>query len=129
MMPSRSQNLRETNRRLLFWLDNIVARHEQTEVATPEQMAALLSELLRAGAALRAEPIPAKGKGNGNDNGNSNDPELDSELELYRRNVERLRDLLPSIHRQLLAERARLEAQRARVRSAAEWARASRQTL
>lgn len=128
-MPSRSQNLRETNRRLLFWLDNIVARHEQTEVATPEQMAALLSELLRAGAALRAEPIPAKGKGNGNDNGNSNDPELDSELELYRRNVERLRDLLPSIHRQLLAERARLEAQRARVRSAAEWARASRQTL
>jgi hypothetical protein len=92
-------------------------------------MAALLSELLRAGAALRAEPIPAKGKGNGNDNGNSNDPELDSELELYRRNVERLRDLLPSIHRQLLAERARLEAQRARVRSAAEWARASRQTL
>ena len=119
MMPSRSQTLRETNHRLLFWLDNIIARHEQTEVATPEQMAALLSELLRAGAGLRAEPIPAKG----------NDPELDGELELYRRNVERLRDLLPSIHNQLLAERARLEAQRARVRSAAEWARASRQTL
>jgi hypothetical protein len=29
----------------------------------------------------------------------------------------------------LLGERARLEAQRTRVRSAAEWARASRQTL
>jgi hypothetical protein len=118
-MPSRSQNLRETNRRLLFWLDNIVARHEQTTVATPEQMAALLSELLQAGAGFRAQPIPAKG----------DDPELDGELDQYRRNVERLRDLLPSIHRQLLAERARLEAQRARVRSAAEWARASRQTL
>jgi hypothetical protein len=40
-----------------------------------------------------------------------------------------LRDLLPSLHRQLLAERSRLEAQRSRVQSAAQWARASRQTL
>jgi hypothetical protein len=118
-MPSLVQNFRETNARLNFWLDSMVAKHGRPALATPEQMAALLSELLRAGAGLRAEPMPEKG----------NDPELDLELEKYRCNVERLREFLPSIHRQLLAERARLEAQRARVRSAAEWARASRQTL
>jgi hypothetical protein len=43
--------------------------------------------------------------------------------------VEQLRELLPFIQSQLLRERARLEDQRTRVQSAAEWARASRQTL
>lgn len=79
----------------------------------------LLSTLLRAGATLRLQPVPAKG----------HDPELDAELALYRSYVERLRDHLPEIHRQLLAERAHIEAQRTRVQFAAEWARASRQTL
>jgi hypothetical protein len=115
---SRSQELRDTNRHMRFWLDSI-SQQGPPAAATPEHMAALLSELLRAGAGLRAEPLPANGL----------DPELDAEIHEYRRQVERLRDLLPSIHRQLLAERARLEAQRTRVRSAAEWARASRQTL
>jgi hypothetical protein len=119
MMPQLLQNLRGTNRRLGFWLDSMVARHGQPAGVTPEPMAALLSELLRAGADLRAQPLPVKG----------DDPELDAEIETYHHNVERLRELLPSIHNQLLLERARLEAQRARVRSAGEWARASRQTL
>jgi hypothetical protein len=116
---SRSHDLRETNRRLRVLLDSMIPYKAQPLIATPEQMAALLSELLRAGAGLRAEPLPARGS----------DPELDVEADQYRRHVERLRELLPSIHRQLLAERARLEAQRTRVRSAAQWARASRQTL
>ena len=116
---SHAQNIRDTNRRLSFLLADVPANPGLSAVATPEHMAALLAELLRAGAALRAEPRPAKGS----------DLELDTELDEYRRHVERLRELLPSIHRQLLAERARLEAQRTRVRSAAEWARASRQTL
>jgi hypothetical protein len=116
---SRSEDLRETNRRLGFLLDCMLDDQGQPTVASPEQMAALLSELLRAGAELRAKPLPAKG----------NEPGFDGELAAYRRLVERLRDLLPSIHRQLLMERARLEAQQTRVRSAAEWAQASRQTL
>jgi hypothetical protein len=118
-MPSLVENLRETNHRLSFCLDSMVAKHGQPALATPEHMAGLLSELLRTGAGLRAEPTPAKG----------DDPDLHRELEKYRCNVERLREFLPAIHGQLLVERARLEAQRARVRSAAEWARASRQTL
>jgi hypothetical protein len=122
-MPSlplaRSQDLRETNQRLRHWLAGMIAESGQRRAATPEDICVLLSELSRAGAKLRAEPLPAKGA----------DRELDEELEQYRCNVELLRKLLPSIHGQLLAERARLEAQRARVQSAAEWARASRQTL
>jgi hypothetical protein len=118
-MPSRVQTLRETNRRLPEWLDCVVARYEQAAVATPDQMSGLLSELLKAGEGLRAEPIPEKGV----------DPELDDELEKYRLNVERLQRMLPAIHSQLLVERARLEYQRARVQAAAEWARASRRTL
>ncbi len=125
-MPSLSQSLRETNHRLSFWLDSMVAARGQPALATPEHMAALLSELLRAGAELRAKPLTP---GKDNPELSALDPELERELAEYRRHVERLRQLLPSIHTQLLAERARLEAQRARVRSAAEWARASRQTL
>ena len=119
---SRSKNLRDTNRRLRFWLDQMVPGDGQM-VVTPEHMAALLSELLRAGAELRAEPVADRVADR------ANDPELDAELATYRGNVERLRELMPLIHGGLLAERARLEAQRERVRSAAEWARASRQTF
>jgi len=118
MLPL-SQTLRDSNQRLGHWLDNIVGDRGQALLPTADHMGALLSELLHAGAGLRAKPLPTKG----------DDPELDAELDHYRRNVERLRQILPAIHQQLLAERARLEAQRARVKAAAEWARASRQTL
>jgi len=116
-LSSRTRNLRDTNRRLGSCLDRIATCRQPAPV-TPEDMAGLLSELLQARAELRANPIPPQG----------DDLPLDAELTLYRSNVERLRELLPSIHHQLLAERARLEAQRARVRSAGEWVHASRQT-
>jgi hypothetical protein len=118
-MSSLCPILRDANLRLSFWLDRMAPATGQPVITTPEGMAALLSELLRAGTSFRAEPLPAKGE----------DPDLDRELQQYRDHVERLRDLLPSIHSQLLTERAQLEAQRTRLRSAAEWARASRQTL
>jgi len=111
--------LRDTNQRLRDWLDSTISASGQLAAATPDCITALLAELLHAGARLREQTIPAKGI----------DPELDGELVQYRHNIERLRDILPSIHSQLLVERARLEAQRARVRSAAEWAQASRRTL
>jgi hypothetical protein len=119
LMPSLSYTLRETNSRLSFWLANMVAEAGQPASITPESMAALLSELLRAGASLRIDPVPAKG----------HDPELEAEVATYFNYVEQLRKLLPEIHRHLLAERAQLESQRTRMRFAAEWARASRQTL
>jgi hypothetical protein len=123
MMPALStdlsQQLHETNCRLGFWLDSLsdsMRPVSEIAAATPQQMASLLSELMIAGQKLRA--LPAK-----------RDAGLEKEVAAYRENVERLRELLPSIHRTLLRERARLEQERARVESAAEWARRSRQTL
>jgi hypothetical protein len=115
-----AQNLRETNSRLCLWLESLAPDpaqpSAQAHAPTPSQMAALLSELMRVGGWLRGLP-PDK------------DPMLEQELNNYRKNVERLRDLLPLIRSALLQERARLEQKRARVQSAAEWARRSRQTL
>jgi len=119
-----AHTLRETNIRLRVWLDSLFPEATQPErsssipprAATPQQMAGLLSELMRAGQCLRSLP-------------SEKDAALDQELSEYRASVERLRTLLPSIHSTLLEERARLERERARVQSAAEWASRSRQTL
>jgi hypothetical protein len=115
-----ARNLHETNARLGLWLDGLVAdsagASAQARVASPQQMAGLLSELMRAGEWLRDLPV-------------SRDEAVEQELTVYRKHVERLRDLLPSIHGALLRERGRLEQERARVESAAEWARGSRQIL
>ncbi|MFZ0954991.1 MAG: hypothetical protein WAN60_01510 [Candidatus Sulfotelmatobacter sp.] len=114
-----AQNLQGTNRRLRFWLESLFPGRESPSAATPQQMAGLLSELLRAGEWLR-RGLPQE---------QERDAELQSELGHYRRNVLRLRELLPSIQKVLLHEKARLEAERARVECAAEWARGSRRTL
>lgn len=122
LMPSHASVLvsdfRETNRRLRFWLDQLLASSTEptSRTATPAQMTGLLAELMRAGERLRALPA-------------GRDAALEPELALYRQHVERLRDLLPTIHATLLEERARLEQERQRLASAAEWAERSRQTL
>lgn len=112
--------LQETNARLRFSLDRLVPDSASPETpprpATPQQMAELLSELMKTGHWLRTLP-------------EEKDPALELELCEYRRNVERLRALLPLIHDTLLHERSRLEQERARVTSAAQWACRSRQTL
>jgi hypothetical protein len=113
-----SETLRESNRCLGSWLEGMTNVPDDVSPA-PDHISRLLSVLLRVGAELRSGPLPATGV----------DPAWDTELAVYRRHLERLRDLLPSIHSHLLAERARIEAQRARIGAAAEWARASRQTL
>ena len=128
-MPDVEQNqflfeLRDSSRRLRRWVEMLASSSEPnyespssvSPVPTPDQMSGVLSELLRAGEILRRRP------------GESN-PDLEHELADYRQQLERLRDQLPLIHRTLLNERARLEHERERVQAAAEWARASRQTL
>jgi len=109
--------LRETNSRLKFWLDSLSPESPGSPPsASPQRIAGILSELMRAGQWVRSLP-------------DRNLPELCGELAAYRRNVERLRDLLPAIHAGLLRERARLEQERARIASAAEWVRRSRETF
>jgi hypothetical protein len=116
-----SLKLRQTNTRLRSWLEDLIPDLTQKEMLPPppasQLIANLLSELLQAGQCLRSDgPQPRSA-------------ELEAEIAQYRRNVERLRDLLPAIHRCLLSERARLEAERKRVELALEWAQSSRQTI
>lgn len=115
-----TEQLYRTNQRLHVLLEALAPSLMQTcpltKPASPQQMAGLLSELMRAGQWLRQLP-------------QTREPELEHEVSRYRENVERLRDLLPSIHSTLLMERSRLEQERARVDAAAEWAQRSRQTL
>jgi hypothetical protein len=113
-----NHSLRETNLRLKFRIDALSGNvgRSLTALAGPRQIAGLLSELTRAGEWLRSAP-------------SRSDPELRDELNVYRHNIERLRELLPAIHEGLLRERARLEQERTRIASAAEWVRRSRETL
>jgi hypothetical protein len=113
-------DLREANSRVRFWLDKLGLDRCDAVPVTPEQMAGLLSELMRAGEWLRTRPAADVG---------AEDAEMEERVREYRGHLERIRDLLPAIHRQLLAERSRLEAERARIESASAWAQSSRQTL
>ena len=109
--------LRETNSRLQSYFDILSPQEASVQrPASPQVIAALLSELRRTGERLRILPT-------------HRDAQLEEVLADYRSKVERLREMLPSIHAVLLAERARLERERARLGSAAEWIRRSRQTL
>ncbi len=113
-------NLHEINGRLHAALDSLASDpshpNPSPRAATPQQMSGLLSQLMLAGQWLRTLP---------SDRG----PALEQELSTYRKNVEHLRTVLPSIHNTLLRERARLEQDRTRMQSAAAWASGSRQTL
>ena len=114
-----AHELRETNRRLRFWLERVeadAAAGTEPRAPTAEDISALLSQLMRAGEWLRTRA-------------HETDPELDFELTQYREQVERLRSFLPVMHRALLRERTRLEQEGERLNAAAHWANASQQTL
>jgi len=112
-----AQELHERNARLCELLDHLeTPPASPPRVILPWEMADLLSVLMQAGECLRTSTDRMS-------------PELERERGAYRKSVERLRDLLPAIHATLLAERARLEQERARVQTAAAWATRSRETL
>jgi hypothetical protein len=95
-------------------------RSEQTScsIITAQDFAELLSEILSAAECLRLQPI------------HSDTPELVRQAALnYRGYLEKLRDFLPELHSNLLAEKSRLEAAQAHVSAAAAWARSSTKTL
>lgn len=118
-MPAATEfadELHATNERLNSWLTNLSPAGSPIRPATPDQMNGILSELMRIGRILRA----AQQEGS---------DAVQQELGIYRKHVEQLRSLLPSIHQTLLNERARIEQERQRISSASEWVRASRQTL
>jgi len=115
-----AEDLRAANARLKCCLECLSVDQNSPEhnrgAISPDEIAVLLAELMRVGEWLRA--IPA-----------NRSAAVEAEMEVYRRHVERLRDLMPAIHRTLLEERSRLERERARLNSSFEWAQLSRQTL
>ncbi len=122
-MTSESQEqianyLHESTDRIRSVLSQLLPQtpQEVPNVASPQQMSELLSGLMRAGQWLRV--LPPNREGN-----------LEQELCEYRTEVERLRACLPAIQATLLAERSRLEKERARLNGTASWAQASRQTV
>ncbi|HKT87261.1 MAG TPA: hypothetical protein VJQ59_02410 [Candidatus Sulfotelmatobacter sp.] len=118
-MPAATEfanELHETNEHLSAWLSSLSPAGSSVRPATPEQMNGILSELMRVGQFLRAAQ-------------HESDSTLQQELGIYRKHVEQLRALMPSIHQALLNERSRIEQERQRINSASEWVRASRQTL
>ena len=108
-MSAILQGLEGANRKLRLVLQAIEDTGTGITVA-PEQLATLLEELLRVGEWLRSGAL------------RNPDVPVARELEEYRKNMERLRRLMPAIQACLLTERARLEADRAHMKAAAAWA-------
>jgi hypothetical protein len=94
-------------------------RPEQMHCSTirPQDFSDLMSEILRAAECLANVPAP------------SDATALEREMLEYHRNLEQLRDFLPQLHGNLLAEKSRLETARAHIATASAWARSSGQTL
>ena len=84
----------------------------------PQDFSDLMAEILCAADCLRSQPALSE-----------DDAAVEQETLEYRRNLENLRDFLPQLHGNLLAEKSRLESARAHVATAAAWARSSGQTL
>ena len=106
------RSLEDTNQRLELFIKILKPARKSFSV-TPEHMAALLAELLRAeewlGAGLAHN---AEGR-------------MAHELERYRLHLEQLRRLLPTLHAQLLTERSRLRAEKNHLEATAAWARSA----
>ena len=83
----------------------------------PQDFSDLLGEILRAAECLRSQHAQSEAM------------ELAQASLEYRTNLEKLRDFLPKLHGNLLAEKSRLETAQAHVAAAAAWARASTKTL
>ncbi len=123
-MPAKDQialalDLKETNRRVDFWMNSLkqvaTSSEADSRIVTPQQINGLLSELMTAGRLMRELPATI-------------DEKMTAEVNVYRAKIEHLRDLLPGIQHSLLEERSRLEQERARVQAASQWASMSRQT-
>ena len=112
-----THSLRQTNTRLRFWLESMAVDSPNPGAPKSQIISELLSELLRTGESLRTR------------RSQEHSPQFEAEFIEYRRNLELLRSQMPAIHRHLLEERARLEAERTRIESAMQWAQGSNQTL
>src|SRR5207302_3734602 len=97
MSPS-NQSLHDINERLRLLLDELAPESPKFVAVRSEHLARVLAELLLAGEFLRDGVAGAE-----------SDPELSGQIGECRKNVERLRSLLPTLHANVFDVRARLE--------------------
>ena len=106
------QSIEDTNRNLDSLIE-ILRRAQKSFSVTPEHMATLLAEVLRAGEWLRsALARNAQGR-------------MADELARYCLRLEQLRHLLPTLQAQLLTERSRLQAEKNHLEGTAAWSRSA----
>jgi len=113
-MPDALLRLRQMNELLR---QHLSLANAESAAPSSGQIAELFATLLQAPAILREVSRT------------SADPMMQSQVAEFRCHFAQMQKLLPTLQTLLLAERARLEAERRHVRAAAEWARASRETF
>jgi hypothetical protein len=118
MMPLDTlETLRQVNDSLRSALIRLRPEQRHCSTIRPQDFSDLISEILRAAECLR-QPAQADAA-----------VALQHESLEYRSNLEKLKDFLPELYGNLLAEKSRLETAQTHVAAAAAWARASTKTL
>jgi len=118
MSTATADTLREANRLLREIRLQLLPQRRQSGRLVPQELAALFSELLATCESLSLAPAAPAAS-----------PALAIELDEYRSNLQELKRLLPAFHVGLLAERSRLESERAHLQAARAWAGTNRKTL
>ena len=118
MRPDTLATLCEVNGKLASALLRLSPEHTHCSAIRPQDFSDLLSEILRAAQCLQCLPANSEVSA-----------ALEQQSLEYRSNLERLQHLLPELHRNLLAEKSRLENAQTNLTSAAAWARTSQKTF
>ena len=118
MPPDVLQTLRQVNGSLASALIRLSPEQKHCSTIMPQDFTDLLSEIL--GAAQCMQCLPANSEVSA---------ALEQQSLEYLGNLQRLKHFLPELHRNLLAEKSRLENAQTNLTSAAAWARTSQKTL
>ena len=119
MMPADCvTSLHEINDRLRRALIRLRPERRRSTSIEPQEFSGILDQLLRAAECLRSAPADASMAG-----------ALAREARDYEANLFALKQFLPALHVQLLAEKSRLETSRSHLTSAAAWAGTAKKTL
>jgi hypothetical protein len=118
MADAALETLREANRLLREALVRFRPERRRYAHIAPQELSALLDELLKASESLRLAP-----------GAEATSEAVAHELHEYRKNLQELKRFLPALHVGLLVERSRLETERSHIRAATAWAGANRKTL
>jgi len=115
--------LRQVNQKLRTALLRLHPERKSCSSIQPGDLSDLEAQIARAAECLQRQPA------HDHSEARATKADLDRETLAYCRNLEDLRQFLPSLHVRLVAEKARLEAAKTQVAAAEAWAHARRKTL